>query len=250
VDANISVLVVTAFATGIIHTLLGPDHYVPFVALARCQKWSARKTIGVTCCCGAGHLLGSIIIGVFGLLLGSAVLEMESLEAVRGSMAAWMLNGFGIAYLTWGIFLAIRNEPHTHTYAYRLAGKPHDTRGLGEQDQVNNAQETSLNESRQVSKQLENARSMTPWIIFLIFAFGPCEVLIPLLMVPAAEANPMAMLLIVAAFAVATLGTMVAAVISIALGLKFVRLPNLHRFSHAFAGMAIVVCGALIQFGF
>jgi len=28
---------------GFIHTLLGPDHYVPFVALARSRNWSIKK---------------------------------------------------------------------------------------------------------------------------------------------------------------------------------------------------------------
>ena len=31
--------------------------------------------------------------------------------------------------------------------------------------------------------------SMTPWVLFTIFLFGPCEPLIPLLMYPAAKGN-------------------------------------------------------------
>ena len=36
-------LVAAAISIGSIHTL-APDHWVPFAALARAQRWSARRT--------------------------------------------------------------------------------------------------------------------------------------------------------------------------------------------------------------
>jgi nickel/cobalt exporter len=88
-----------------------------------------------------------------------------------------------------------------------------------------------------------------PWALFLVFVFGPCEPLIPLLMYPAAKSSPWAVALVVAAFTIATIGTMLAAVLVVRSGVALVRLPRLDRFSHAFAGLAVLVCGMLVKFG-
>ena len=39
-----TLLLWTAASIGFVHTLLGPDHYLPFVAMSRAGGWSARKT--------------------------------------------------------------------------------------------------------------------------------------------------------------------------------------------------------------
>ncbi|MCM8815199.1 MAG: hypothetical protein NC937_01660 [Candidatus Omnitrophica bacterium] len=36
-------LVGAAGSLGFIHTVLGPDHYLPFIVLARAGKWSKKK---------------------------------------------------------------------------------------------------------------------------------------------------------------------------------------------------------------
>ncbi|MFM1902268.1 MAG: hypothetical protein RLZZ440_168, partial [Planctomycetota bacterium] len=54
---------------------------------------------------------------------------------------------------------------------------------------------------------------------------------------------------VVAAFTVATVGTMLAAVLVLRSGTGFVRLPKLDRFAHAFAGLAILACGVLVKAG-
>ena len=35
-----TVLALTAAAIAFVHTLLGPDHYLPFVAMAKARGWS------------------------------------------------------------------------------------------------------------------------------------------------------------------------------------------------------------------
>ncbi len=52
-------LLVTAATIGFLHTLLGPDHYLPFVAMARAGGCSLRKTELVTIHCGTGNVQGS-----------------------------------------------------------------------------------------------------------------------------------------------------------------------------------------------
>ncbi len=51
-----SVLLWTAASLGLLHTLLGPDHYLPFAMMARAGRWSRAKTAFITLACGLGHV--------------------------------------------------------------------------------------------------------------------------------------------------------------------------------------------------
>jgi ABC-type nickel/cobalt efflux system permease component RcnA len=241
-SAEVSILVMTAASVGFLHTLLGPDHYVPFVALARCRGWSPRKTFSVTALCGLGHIAGSVAIGAIGLLLGTMVMRLQILESWRGDAAAWLLIGFGLAYLTWGLVMAFRDLPHSHLH-YHSDGTSHRHPHRHHTDHLHG------HSAGRNSGNHGDRRSLTPWILFLIFLFGPCEVLIPLLMYPAAESNVLAVVAVVAAFAVTTIVTMVACVMLMVFGLNFVRWPAVHRYSHAVAGLAVLTCGILVKSG-
>ncbi len=244
--AEVSVLMLTAFSVGFIHTILGPVHYIPFVAMARSNQWSPRRTFWVTSLCGCGHIVGSVVIGIIGIFLGTLVFQIESVESFRGDIAAWMLIGFGLAYLAWGIVKAVRDIPHTHMHSH-IDGTVHSH--LHKHD----IEHRHLHDGVEVSEPFDTAitprNSFTPWLLFLIFAFGPCEVLIPLLMYPAAEANTLAIVGVVFAFSIATVATMVTSVMLMVYGLSFLKAPNLHRYSHALAGLAVLVCGVCVKFG-
>jgi hypothetical protein len=152
------------------------------------------------------------VLGRVGVLLGGVVLRLEAIEAWRGDLAAWLLIGFGLAYVSWGLMRSVRAELHVHAPAAPGA-------------------------------------AWAPWLACLVFVLGPCEPLIPLLMVPAARVDPGAVVAVVAAFAAATLGTMVVAVLALRSGLSWLHLPVAGRFGHALAGLAILVCGALVRVG-
>ena len=62
-----SVLLGTAASIGLVHTLLGVDHSLPFVALGRAQGWSLKRTLAVTFGCGLAHVLSSVLIGAIGI---------------------------------------------------------------------------------------------------------------------------------------------------------------------------------------
>jgi sulfite exporter TauE/SafE len=220
------ILTLTAASIGVVHTLIGPDHSIPFVAMSRAGNWSARKTLWVTAGCGLGHVAGSVLIGLLGLALGVVAMKLEAFESWRGDTAAWMLIAFGLAYLTWGIMQAVRKMPEAHVHVH--------VHGVGAGDAASGAATASV---------------WTPWLLFLVFVFGPCEPLIPLLMYPAAKASPWAVAAVVAAFTLATVATMTLTVMVMRFGMSFLHLPQLIRFSHAFAGLAILVCGMLVKFG-
>ncbi len=90
---------------------------------------------------------------------------------------------------------------------------------------------------------------MTPWILFTIFLFGPCEPLIPLLMYPAAQGSFWAVAAVTLLFAAATLVTMTAMVVALRFGSLALRVPSLERYHHALAGLVLVACGIAIISG-
>lgn len=262
-DADTNILIATAFSVGLVHTLLGPDHYVPFVAMSKSHGWTVRKTMLITAACGLGHVGSSAIIGLVGLLLGTAIFQIEALESLRGEGAAWLLIGFGLAYFAWGIVRAIRGVPHTHRHAEIGASShshehehdhEHDlvqvsvTAGEHGQPTLAQCDHRAIASGSIASGSISNG-SATPWLLFLIFVFGPCEVLIPLLMYPAAQAKGWAVLWVLVAFTLATIMAMTAAVAIWIYSLGFVRLPDLHRYAHALAGLAVLMCGMMVKLG-
>ncbi len=72
-DNSIAILSVTAVSIGFIHTILGPDHYLPFIVLSRARKWSVSKTMLITFFCGIGHVLSSVVLGLVGIAVGISV---------------------------------------------------------------------------------------------------------------------------------------------------------------------------------
>ena len=61
-EEAIPILLSTAVGIAFIHTLIGIDHSLPFVVLARAQRWTMRRLMAVTALCGLGHVLGSILL--------------------------------------------------------------------------------------------------------------------------------------------------------------------------------------------
>lgn len=90
---------------------------------------------------------------------------------------------------------------------------------------------------------------LSPWVLFLIFAFGPCEALVPLVSYTAVESGWISVAVVVLAFGFATLLAMVSAVLVGRIGLNWLRLPDLHHYSHVMAGLTVLACGLAIKFG-
>jgi sulfite exporter TauE/SafE len=231
--SDLIILIISAASLGIFHTITGPDHYLPFIVMARARDWSRSKTLMITVACGAGHVASSVIIGFFGLALGVVVSKLTFIEGFRGNVAAWMLIGFGLAYAVWGLHRALRKKKHTHNHVHE-SGEYH----------------THTHDHAVSHAHVHDAkgRTLTPWLLFLIFVFGPCEPLIPILMYPAAKNSMLGVVLVVAVFGIATIGTMTAVVMTSIWGLKRISFKPLERFSHVIAGFTIFSSGMAIQF--
>jgi hypothetical protein len=90
--------------------------------------------------------------------------------------------------------------------------------------------------------------AMTPWILFTIFVFGPCEPLIPILMYPAAQEHILNVVLVSLVFSIATIGTMLSTVLCSLAGFHVFPAGRFERHAHALAGVSILFCGIAIQF--
>lgn len=232
---EIQALIAAALTIGVVHTLLGPDHYLPFAGLARARGWSLRRTLAVTAVCGLGHTAGSVLLGALGIVAGTALAGIERVEVVRGELAACALLAFGLAYGAWGLRRALRRRRHVHLHMHAdgtVHSHPHDH--LGEHAHLH---------------ATAGARGWVPWTLFIVFVLGPCEPLVPLLMYPAARHDALGVAAVTSAFVVATVATMTLAVWLVMRGLGAVRVRGLAPYAHAFAGGTIALCGAAVLAG-
>ncbi len=227
---NLTALTITAASLAFIHTVLGPDHYLPFIVMSRARKWTIYKTSWVTLLSGFGHVISSILLGTIGIGVGIALNKLEFMESVRGDLAAWLFVLFGLGYMSWGIYRAIQNKPHKHIH-YHTNGSTH----VHEHIHLEEHDHTHKN-------------NITPWILFTIFLLGPCEPLIPLLMYPAAQSSSWGVAQVSIVFGLVTMLTMLALVLLASYGLKFVKLGKMERYTHVIAGATILLSGIAILF--
>jgi ABC-type nickel/cobalt efflux system permease component RcnA len=232
---EILVLAGTAASIGFVHTVLGPDHYLPFIVISRARRWTLAKTLFISFLCGLGHVLSSVVLGFVGIALGIAVFRLEGAESFRGGLAAWLLIVFGLAYAIWGLHRAIRKKPHKHLHPH-AEGVDHEHTHSHEK-----ASHAHVHDEK-------TKANITPWILFTIFVFGPCEPLIPLLMYPAAKHNISGVVLVTLAFGVITIMTMLVIIAAASWGASFIRLGSLERYAHAIAGAMIFISGMSVQF--
>lgn len=230
---SLTLLSITAISLGFFHTLLGPDHYLPFIVLSQAKKWTIRKTMVITFLCGLGHVLSSVALGMVGIFVGISVNRLVSVESFRGNIAGWLFIAFGLVYMIISIKNLYKKRKHTHPHIH-LGGSRHDH----EHDHYKD--HSHIHET--------NVVKTTPWILFLIFVFGPCEPLIPVLMYPAAENNISGAILVSVLFSVATIVTMMSIVLAFKLGLNRINLKPVEKYSNLIAGAMIFFSGVAIQF--
>jgi nickel/cobalt exporter len=203
-------LALAAVTVGSLHTL-APDHWIPFAALARAQRWSAARTARVTIACGLGHVTVSALLGLGGLFFGLRV--MEAFGRRMETLAGILLVGFGLAYAAWGLRRAAGR---------RLHGHPHLR-----YDHVHDASKT------------------TAWSLFLLFSADPCVAVIPLLFAaaPLGAARTAGIVLL---YELATITAMVALVLPARAGARVLRAGWLDRFGDAAAGGVIAAAGIVV----
>ena len=123
-NREIAILSLTAVTLGFLHTLLGPDHYLPFIMMSRARRWTLAKTAWITFFCGLGHVGSSIVVGLIGVALGLYIcahpaanainmlfFERDALRTVRSDwpLIRWLaLNMFALLVGWMVVFAGIR----------------------------------------------------------------------------------------------------------------------------------------------
>jgi nickel/cobalt exporter len=235
-SGNLTILTWTAASIAFVHTVVGPDHYLPFIVMARARKWSIFKTTWVTLISGFGHVISSILLGAIGIGVGVGLNRLEFLESVRGDLAAWLFVLFGLGYMLWGIWRITGNRLHQHQHKH-LDGTLHEHEHAHDHDH-----------SHQSGHDHKHKKNITPWILFTIFFLGPCEPLIPILMYPAAQASTWGVIQVSLVFGLVTMLTMLTLVLLATFGLNFVKLGKLEKYTHVIAGATILLSGIGILF--
>lgn len=224
---DLTILTLNAMAVAFIHTVIGPDHYVPFVVMSKARNWSLARTTWITLACGLGHVASSVALGLGGYAVGAGLRHLEWIESFRGEIATWALIIFGALYAACGLWRLKRKGPDGHTHNHLLRLHSHD----------------------HVHDPKTGAQiSLTPWILFAIFVFGPCEPLIPLFIYPAATSGWAGAWLVSSAFAAVTIASMLALVLAARYGLSWLPAQRLARYNHVLAGSSIALTGCMIQF--
>ena len=233
---ELNVLYFSAASLGFFHTVLGPDHYVPFIVLSKARNWSKSKTLWITFISGLGHVGSTILLGIIGVALGISINKLESIDEFRGEIVGWMLFIFGIIYLLYGIYKLAEHKTHqghSHFLNFLL---PKNARNLHHLS----SDENEVRKSKQAG--------LTSWMLFLIFVLGPCEVLIPLLIFPAAQHSTFGILMVTFIFSLATIVTMLAIVYLGYNGSKQLKLKGNGVYVHIIAGLVLAFLGISIQF--
>lgn len=235
-NEQLTVITMAAAAIGFVHTILGPDHYIPFVMLGRANGWGTWKLGLITASCGIGHVLSSIVLGAIGIAMGIAVSALEIIEGTRGELASYLLIAFGLVYGIWGLRKGLSEKSHNHSHVH-LDGTDH----LHNHDHI-------AQEHRHLHSDRGSNRNLTVWSLFIVFVLGPCEPLIPLLMFPAAEHSVLGIVIVALVFGLVTTTTMTALTLLISSGFKMISTAWLERYVHAFAGFVIAFSGAAVAF--
>ena len=202
-------LLTAAVSVAFFHAL-APDHWLPFVALAKGSRWSMRQLGVVTTLAGIGHVTSSLLLGMVGLWAGVAVHRLQGAEAWRGSVAIWLLIGFGVAYALWGLKHAQHHHPHVSVQEIATA---YATRRI--------------------------------WMLFAILVFGPCEPLIPLMFL-AYQHGVRTVLWVSGAFSAVTVAMVVGQSMLSYAGVRLINAPWMERYAHTMAGLVIVLTAVFI----
>ncbi len=213
-----------------IHTFSGPDHYLPFIVLSRSRKWSLYKTLIWTTLCGVAHVLGSVILGGLGIALSWTLSQTFYFEDIRGGFAAWLLLLFGICYTVYSIYRLNSNKIHKHF----------ETSEGGELYVYEHQHEQVIPPNKRYK--------VTPWVMFFIFATGPSEPMIPLIIYPSINYSFLEVGILILLYTISTITTMLLLVLLGFFGSKRLNYQGFEKYTNILSGITITICGTGMLF--
>ncbi len=218
-------LFLSSCATAIIHALI-PDHWLPFVLMARTEKWSERRTILLVALAGLLHVTVSFAVAAAAIWLGRNPVRHLADQAGTSLelLAGLLLVLFGLVYGISAHYREARAHSHggsgsdapprhVHAHGHLLEGWFHGAVSAG--------------------------------ALVAIIGVSPCVLLQPILFGAAAR-GPLVMLATATGFAICTLGTMVGVTMVASRGMRRNDLPFFTRYGDLLSGMLIAGTGLFV----
>ncbi len=216
-----------ACGTAIIHALI-PDHWLPFVIMARSQRWSERRTLLLAGLAGLLHVLVSIAVAAAGIAVGAGSARHLAEYAGRSLefFAGVLLVIFGLGY---GI-LAHRREARAHAGGNPETGDPIGDGHVHAHGHI-----------------LERwfRRAVTGGALVIIIGISPCALLVPILFAASAQ-GILPLVAAGAGFAACTIGTMIVITFLASRGMRSLRLPFFARYGDLISGLMIAAIGIIV----
>ena len=214
-------LVATTIVTAVLHTLI-PDHWLPFVLVARAEGWTPRHTLHLTAASAALHVTVSIALGLVVVMAGrTAELAVGGVGEMLEAASGWLLVGFGAVYMFW--FLV--RGGHVHSFGIHPHHRPGDT----EADQIHGARVGDL----------------SGYSLAFIVGFNPCVLIIPCVY-GAAQISTLTLAAVAVAFAASTVFSMVLMALLGLHGTSRLTSPFLTRYGEALSGALIALTGLAV----
>jgi len=206
---SIWILLVSTLSVAFFHAL-APDHWMPFAAIAKAQRWSKARLFWITFISGIGHVGISIIFSIIGILLGYSLSKIKGIEGQRGQVVLWLLIGFGIAYMIWGIKKAREQK------------------------------------RKVVDEEKLKAETVAVWTMFAVIVLGPCEPLVPLAFL-GYNYGWVGVITVSIIFSMVTIIMMLVQSLLAFIGIQLIKSDIAERYSHAFAGLVIALTGVFVM---
>lgn len=218
------VLFLSACATATIHALI-PDHWLPFVLLARAQRWSDRRLAGLVALAGALHVLITLLVALLAIVVGT--LSAPGLVLSTGwsleSLAGLLLLVFGTSYGLWA-----------HLRERRAHGSPGQP-AVGDHVHAH---------GHLLERWFRGA--LSGGALVAVVGISPCALLVPLMLAASATGTG-AGLAAGLGFAACTILTMVGVALFAMHGMRRLDLPLFERYGDLASGLLIAVIGLLVM---
>lgn len=222
-------LFLSSCSTAVIHALI-PDHWLPFVLMARAQGWSERRAATLTGLAGVLHVLVTVVAGGLTIFVGSASIHSlaERSGHSLGFVGGFLLAVFGVAY---GIFRHLR-EASIHAAA-------------GPERVEQSAAGGHVHVHGHLLERWFHG-ALTAGALVLVIGISPCALLVPILFA-ASAAGLGAVLAAALGFGLCTIGTMVGVTIVGMRGMRRIELPFFTRYGDLISGALVGAVGFLLM---
>ena len=229
-----SVLVGTAVATALLHTLI-PDHWLPFVLIGRARNWSVTTTAVVSGVSAVIHALLSALLGAVAIAIG--VGSAKALGESLGQASAVLLLIFGAAYAAW----AWRKGGHFHPGGGLLHVESSGAACRGHEG-VSHPEHLHYHADGDLIHGADRRGGM---YLALIVGLNPCIVILPV-MLSSVELGGGTLGMVTAVYAATTTVLMVGLAALGVAGARLLPVPDVSRHMETASGLLIALTGAVL----